>query len=135
MEFCDGNVALVAHNGETFDLPFLRAEMKRANLEIPTHWLFIDSLKWARRYRKDLPRHSLQYLRQVYGIAENQAHRALNDVMILFDVYSQMVDNLTCEQVVELLSRSAKYDAKKEVPSVKPAPIQQQQETFVLFNG
>jgi len=135
IEFCEGNVALVAHNSDAFDLPFLRAEMKRVHQEIPSHWLFIDSLKWARRYRKDLPRHSLQYLRQVYGIQENQAHRALNDVMVLFEVYSNMVDDLSCEQVVQLLAKAVQRNGKQEMIAPKTAPAVQQQETMVLFNG
>lgn len=107
LEFCDGDVALIAHNLDTFDLPFLQNEMKRADVKLPVNWLYIDSLKWARRYRKDLPRHALQYLRQVYGIAENQAHRALNDVMVLHDVYNFMVGDLSPEQVHRLLYRGA----------------------------
>ena len=102
-EFCDGEVALIAHNGDSFDLPFLRAECKRHGAALPSHWIYIDSLKWARRYRKDLPRHSLQYLRQMYAIAENKAHRALNDSMILSEVFFNMIDDLTIEQVIECL--------------------------------
>src|SRR5262245_27750424 len=62
IEFCDGDVFLIAHNNDTFDLPFIKQEFSRASLPMPS-WLFLDSLKWARRYRADLPRHSLQFLR------------------------------------------------------------------------
>ena len=51
VEFCDGDVVLVAHNNDNFDKPFLDAEFKRSNIEMPK-WLFLDSLKWARKYRK-----------------------------------------------------------------------------------
>lgn len=104
-EFCSGDITLIAHNGDGFDVPFLRAEFKRNGVEFPTAWTFIDSLKWSRRYRKDLPRHSLQYLRQSYGIPANQAHRALNDVMVLYEVFKAMTDDLTCEQIIALLHR------------------------------
>ena len=106
LEFCSGDVALIAHNNIAFDKPFLQAEMKRADLFIPTEWLFIDSLVWARRYRKDLPRHSLQYLRQIYGIKENQAHRALNDVMVLYEVFCCMTDDLSPEEIHRLLVKA-----------------------------
>jgi DNA polymerase-3 subunit epsilon len=101
IEFCSGDVVLVAHNGEMFDLPFLRTEARRNKLSLPAHWALLDSLKWARKYRKDLPRHSLQYLREVFNIPPNQAHRALDDVMILYRVFSLMTDDLTMEEIFE----------------------------------
>jgi len=104
-QFCQGDIALIAHNADGFDTPFLRAEFKRNGVDFPSEWLFIDSLKWSRRYRKDLPRHSLQFLRQSYGIPANQAHRALNDVMVLYEVFKAMTDDLTCEQIATLLHR------------------------------
>lgn len=114
IEFCDGDVALIAHNGDSFDLPFLRKELSRVNLELPPHWIYIDSLKWARKYRKDLPRHSLQYLRQTFKIKQNKAHRALNDSMILAEVFSCMVDDLTISQIYSCLKKGAAPIPSKE---------------------
>jgi len=101
IQFCDKPVMLVAHNGELFDLPFLQAEFRRHSQRFPRDWIFVDSLKWARKYRKDLPRHALQYLREFFGFSENQAHRALDDVMTLYRVFSLMADDLTCEEIIE----------------------------------
>ena len=101
IEFCSGDIYLVAHNGEQFDLPFLRAECKRNKLSLPKSWGIIDTLKWARKYRKDLPRHSLQYLRESFGIPPNQAHRALDDVLILHRVFTLLTDDLTVEEVAD----------------------------------
>jgi DNA polymerase-3 subunit epsilon len=100
--FCPEETVLVAHNGDSFDKPFLEAECKRCNILLPPY-LYFDTLKWARKYRPDLPKHSLQYLREAYQIPPNQAHRALNDVMILYQVYSKMTDDLSIEQVFTLL--------------------------------
>lgn len=102
MAFCDEEVALIAHNNDNFDKHFLIQEAKRHNLSLP-EWSMIDSLKWARKYRPDLPRHTLQFLRQIYGIAENQAHRALDDVLVLHQVFSIMIDDLPLEKVMSLL--------------------------------
>ena len=74
------------------------------------NWIYIDSLKWARKYRTDLPKHTLQNLREVYGIAPNQAHRALDDVMVLSQVFSKMIDDLSMEQVLHLLATPSKVD-------------------------
>lgn len=104
--FCEGDFVLVAHNNNSFDQPFLEAEFKRANLPMP-RWTFVDSLQWARKYRNDLPRHPLQILREVYGIASNQAHRALDDVVVLHQIFSRMIGDLSCETVLELLAQTS----------------------------
>ncbi|MDP1836629.1 MAG: DUF3820 family protein [Chlamydiales bacterium] len=103
-EFCEGDAVLIAHNNDAFDVHFLRKEHARNGLVMP-EWRFLDSLKWARRYRPDLPRHSLQFLREIYGIASNNAHRALDDVMVLAQVFFQMIDDLPIDVVVELMAR------------------------------
>jgi DNA polymerase-3 subunit epsilon len=103
IKFASGNTILIAHNNDSFDIHFLKEEFKRANKNMP-EWRFIDSLKWARKYRKDLPKHSLQYLREIYNIEKNQAHRALDDVIVLEKVFSSMIDDLDFETVYKLLN-------------------------------
>jgi len=104
--FCGTDSVLIAHNNDAFDRPFLEAEFKREGLAIPA-FRYIDSLKWSRKYRSDLPRHSLQFLREVFGIPPNQAHRALDDVVVLHQVFSTMIDDLSMEAVLELLSQQS----------------------------
>lgn len=101
LEFCSGDVVLIAHNNDSFDKPILEAEFARTDLTLPS-WSYLDSLKWARKYRPDLPRHSLQHLREVFGIEANNAHRALDDVIILHKVFSLLVGDLTLEQMLSL---------------------------------
>jgi len=107
IEFCEGETVLIAHNNDAFDLPFLQNEYQKAGLAFPA-WTFLDSLKWARKYRPDLPRHSLQYLREVYGITANQAHRALDDVKILAEVFFHLVDDIDMDTALELLKQTQK---------------------------
>jgi DNA polymerase-3 subunit epsilon len=125
ISFCQGDAVLIAHNNDAFDQLFLVDEFEKCNKAFP-HWRFIDSLKWARKYRSDLPRHNLQFLRETYRVPANQAHRALDDVFVLHQVFSQMIDDLPLTRVMELLSESrqviqmpfGKYQGKKlaEVP-------------------
>jgi DNA polymerase-3 subunit epsilon len=100
--FCEDDVVLIAHNNDAFDKLFLEDEFKRSGVPFPS-WKFIDSLKWSRKYRNDLPRHSLQFLREVYAISANQAHRALDDVMVLYQIFSRMIGDLSLETVMNLL--------------------------------
>lgn len=104
INFCAGDVVLIAHNNDSFDFHFLKHEFQRNGVQMPA-WKFMDSLKWARRYRKDLPRHTLQFLREIYGIEANNAHRALDDVIILHKVFSYMTDDLTTDEVFALLNK------------------------------
>ncbi len=104
MEFCGHDAILIAHNNERFDKLFLEAEASRNNLVFPS-WRYLDTLKWSRKYRTDLPSHALQALREVYGFEANQAHRALDDVMMLYNIFSLMIDDLPIETVFELLAQ------------------------------
>ncbi|NGX60886.1 MAG: DNA polymerase III PolC-type [Chlamydiae bacterium] len=112
--FCDGEAVLIAHNNDNFDKYFLREEAARHSLTFPD-WPMIDTLKWARRYRPDLPRHSLQFLRHIFGIEENNAHRALDDVVVLYKVFSAMIDDLSIDTVLDLLE-----NAPVPTPEVMP---------------
>lgn len=103
IEFCSGETILIAHNNDSFDVHFLRHEFQRHGIPMPD-FKFLDSLKWARRYRPDLPRHTLQILREIYGIAANNAHRALDDVLVLHKIFTAMIDDLSMEEVVQLLN-------------------------------
>jgi DNA polymerase-3 subunit epsilon len=100
--FCPEKTVLIAHNNDAFDKPFLHAESKRAGVSLPAYE-YLDTLKWARKYRPDLPRHTLQSLRETYGIAANQAHRALDDVIVLHRVFSRMIDDIPIDTVLQLL--------------------------------
>lgn len=126
IDFCKGDTVLIAHNNDAFDQRFIEAEFTRAKVSIPT-WAFLDSLKFARKYRPDLPRYSLQHLREYHGIESNQAHRALDDVIILHKVFCELIDDLDIETVLELMNEKhvlrsmpfGKHKGKplKEVPA------------------
>ena len=130
-EFCSGDVCLIAHNNDGFDVHFLRHEYARANIDFP-QWKFLDTLKWARRYRPDLPRHTLQFLRETYGIASNNAHRALDDVVVLHRVFELMTDDLPFEDVYALLNRPREI---QHMPFGKHqgVPIKQVPKTYVRW--
>lgn len=113
LDFCQGDVALIAHNNIAFDLPFLKMELQRSGLTMPSHWIFLDTLHWARYYRADLPKHALQYLRQIYAIAPNQAHRALDDVLVLKQVFELMTGDLPFSWVAEKLLQIQELAVKK----------------------
>lgn len=103
LDFCKKSF-LIAHNNDNFDILFLKEELKSTNIEIP-EFQCIDTLKWARKYRPDLPKHTLQYLREIYNIEKNRAHRAMDDVIILYKVFKNMIGDLLFEDVFDILNR------------------------------
>ncbi len=115
LTFCEEPCILIAHNNDAFDIHFLKAEFERAKRPFP-NLKFFDTLKWAKKYRSDLPKHSLQYLREVYGIAENQAHRALDDVIVLEQVFSKMLDDLPIDTAWELLYQRSNFKNISTMP-------------------
>jgi len=42
-------------------------------------------------------------LREIYNIDKNNAHRALDDVVVLYKIFSQMIGDLSMEQIYDLL--------------------------------
>lgn len=109
-----GYVLWVAHNARTFDVPFLSREFSRCSIEIPSDWLFLDTLPLAREYMKATGSKasskgvSLQALRQHFGIPlVGSAHRAMSDVQTL----SLILQRLTLDMklpVSGLIERSFK---------------------------
>ena len=102
-EFCGEECFLIAHNGDRFDQPMLRAEANRHNLKVPNGWVFIDSLLWSRKYLPSMRRHNLQYLREFFNIEKNNAHRALDDTKVLYEVFNKMTDDLSIRTIQERL--------------------------------
>ncbi|XP_073143886.1 exonuclease DPD1, chloroplastic/mitochondrial isoform X1 [Henckelia pumila] len=95
-----GVVLFIAHNGRTFDVPFLKNEFSRSSHEIPKDWLFADTLPLARALMKSkeskVPsKISLQALREHYNIPlVGSAHRALSDVHSLALVLQRLTYEL-----------------------------------------
>ncbi|CAL8466793.1 g6329 [Coccomyxa elongata] len=86
---------LIAHNGRTFDIPFLAMEFARGGMQIPANWYFMDTLLVARRVinQDNIQSLKLSNLREHFGIAPPAVeHRAWQDVEVL----SEVVQHLLC---------------------------------------
>jgi DNA polymerase-3 subunit epsilon len=104
VKFCEGDVVLIAHNNDNFDKHFLEAEFNRVGITLPKY-PYIDTLKWAKKYRPDLPKYSLQYLREIYLVESNNAHRALDDVMVMKEVFEKMTGDLSIQDIFFLMNK------------------------------
>lgn len=98
-----GRSIIVGH-GITNDIAFICAAAKHNNIpcKLASH-PFIDTLRLARLYGES-PINSLERLRQHFNIAEEGAHRAMNDVIVNIEVFKYLCRRFkTTEQVVNRL--------------------------------
>ena len=83
----DGAI-LVAH-GASWDVAFLEAEMARAGTPMPLPF-YVDTLNLSRRTFA-LGKHSLEALREHFGLDRSRAHRADSDVTALRAVWEKCI--------------------------------------------
>lgn len=98
-----GQSILVGH-GITNDIAFLcgAAKQHQVPCKLASH-PYLDTLRMARLYGES-PINSLEKLRQHFNIAEEGAHRAMNDVIVNIEVFKYLSRQFkTTEQIVNRL--------------------------------
>lgn len=121
----DGIVILIAHNGRTFDVPFLIHEFSRCSFKIPAYCNFLDTMPLAREVVKSRgltggTKLSLEALCKLYGIqVPSPAHRALVDVKMLSLIYQKMTFELelSIPRVLEEVSRQSEPGSSRKKKS------------------
>lgn len=101
-EFLGKNI-LVGHGIQT-DITFLSNAAKRLSIpsKLSSH-PYVDTLRLARLYGES-PTNSLEMLRRHFNIADEGAHRAMNDVVVNVEVFKYLARHFkTTEQMLERL--------------------------------
>lgn len=86
---------IVGHN-VNFDVNFLYDNFENVFSEPLTND-FVDTLRIARKYLKDIKHHTLDDLTDYYGIKARDKHRALNDCDLTNKVYKRMCKSICNE--------------------------------------
>lgn len=81
---------MVAHNGDDFDVKFLRAAGAQTGYDFNNEML--DSLKIARNKLRKLKSHKLENLCKYYGIVNENAHRATDDAVATAKVFKKLCE-------------------------------------------
>jgi DNA polymerase III subunit epsilon len=98
-----GKSIIVGH-GITNDISFICSAAKQHSVpcKLASH-PYLDTLRMARLYGES-PINSLEKLRQHFNIAEEGAHRAMNDVVVNIEVFKYLCKQFkTTEQIVNRL--------------------------------
>ena len=82
---------VVGHNVK-FDLKFLNHEYALAGYEQVEHDCTIDTIKMARGFMPQLKKFSLERVANHLGVNARQCHRAMSDVEMTHEVFSQLLE-------------------------------------------
>ena len=119
-----GDAELIAHNGVFFDLPFMQAELKAADLA-PLENQIVDTLHLARRKFPGAPA-SLDALCSRFGIntkeRERDGHGALLDSRLLAEVYIELTGG--AQAGLNFVGAEKNSDPSSQSRSAK-APVKQ----------
>lgn len=98
-------VLLVAHNGDRFDAPIVRAQAEEHGVALPARWRFVDSLRVAKIALPNEPSRAMAKLRTMFGLSDAAAHTALGDVQdlrVICEHFRQRLGVATVEEMFDL---------------------------------
>lgn len=122
-----GDAELIAHNGISFDLPFVNAELAAAGRPALSNGI-IDTLHLARRKFPGAPA-SLDALCARFGIdtreREREGHGALLDSRLLAEVYIELTGGLQAglDFAAAEPAKEAKTAGGRSAARTRPAPL------------
>jgi DNA polymerase-3 subunit alpha (Gram-positive type) len=76
-------IFMIAHNGDAFDRIFLKTQLKKLQLQLPTKVNFIDSIFVSKLLYPKINSHSMLSLGRYFSVVNESAHRAAGDVNAL----------------------------------------------------
>ncbi len=109
-----GNLKLVAHNAD-FDIGFLRYNAENLGLKMDNE--YIDSLKLSRQLYPEFKKHKLGILAEKFGITVDNAHRALDDVKTLVQVFMKLLEKYNEQSIAIGKKKEEKKELYKTLPS------------------
>jgi DNA polymerase-3 subunit epsilon len=103
---------LIIGHGIRLDIDFITFSAKRHDIPCSIQYNpYIDTLRLARLYGES-PTNSLEMLREHFNIADEGAHRAMNDVVVNIEVFKFLASHFKkTEQMLERLKRPIQLKA------------------------
>ncbi|MBP3337943.1 MAG: 3'-5' exonuclease [Lachnospiraceae bacterium] len=107
---------IIGHN-VMFDYSFLKRTAVNHKYTLETK--VIDTLKISRQLLTDLPKKSLEYLCNHFGIKDENHHRAINDAYVAGELYKLLCNEYEENNPDVFEPKEAIYKVKKESPVTK----------------
>ena len=85
----------------TFDLEFLRNELKLIGKNLPDDTVVVDILKMTKRILPELQRYALWFVADKLGIKTEQKHRAFSDVELTLNVFNKLKEMLRAKGILD----------------------------------
>ena len=112
LDFAGGRI-LVAHNGHSFDMRFMRAAAKRSGIEFePT---YLDTLTMAQAMYPGLHNYKQGTINKHLELPSYQAHRACEDAAALGRIFSVMLRDLEEKQIAHISEVNTGLGGNREV--------------------
>lgn len=94
------NITIVSHNGNSFDFIFFKRiliDLKEGGIDITKlpEIIYIDTLPLSKRLYPGRTYYSQPSLAKTFQILLINAHRAMNDVLVLEQIYSRLLTDLS----------------------------------------
>lgn len=103
-----GDYKLVGHNISSFDCHFINDACTKCNLPKPTNEIF-DTLPLARKKLPNLEHHRLTDLCEYYDIDTTNAHRALSDCYMCYEIYKHLTSKNNNTKNSNKINRTNKW--------------------------
>ena len=100
-DFCGEDNVLVAHNAD-FDMSFIYAAARRNNMY--REFTYADTLSISRSLYKELSSHKLNVVAKHLKLDDFRHHRASDDAEVLAQIFTKMLNKLSLERNVKMLS-------------------------------
>ncbi|MGN0929570.1 MAG: DNA polymerase III subunit epsilon [Alphaproteobacteria bacterium] len=125
-----GDANMVAHNA-VFDMNFINAEFRRANMPEVSFDRMVDTLAISRKKNPHLAKHNLDSLCNRYGIdnSHRELHGALLDARLLAEVYIELLGGKevdffkTSDEEMEITASTQNKIKKKPFRPARNFPI------------
>ena len=102
-KFC-GNTIMIAHNAP-FDVSFLACEMDRVGMGRPNNTV-LDTVDIFKKLQPGIPSYSLLSLAKHFEITQDQKHRALDDALLVQNLFNLAVSKLSGTKTLAQLLKS-----------------------------
>ena len=98
----DGEIYLIAHNGDCFDKLFLSAALQSCGKSLSSCWKFIDTLKLYRYFYPDYSRYTMDFLRDTMNLSTKNNHSAAKDVFDLSVIYNNLRERYKVKELFDI---------------------------------